>query len=64
MAVETAKEAKSQDGDNRTMGRKTYIPFKIERVKDAEGPARLFKDYDVSILKDDCPKGVEIKEML
>lgn len=27
MAVETAKEAKSQDGDNRTMGRKTYIPY-------------------------------------
>ncbi len=27
MAVETAKEAKSQDGDNRTMGRKTYVPY-------------------------------------
>lgn len=27
MAVETAKEASSQDGDNRTMGRKTYIPY-------------------------------------
>ena len=27
MAVETAKEAKAQDGDNRTMGRKTYVPY-------------------------------------
>jgi len=32
MAVETAKEAKSQDGDNRTMGRKTYIPYGLYRV--------------------------------
>lgn len=27
MAVETKKESDSQDGDNRTMGRKTYIPY-------------------------------------
>lgn len=27
MAVETAKESQSQDGDNRTMGRKTYVPY-------------------------------------
>ena len=27
MAVETAKESKAQDGDNRTMGRKTYVPY-------------------------------------
>jgi len=27
MAVETAKEAESQGGDNRTMGRKAYIPY-------------------------------------
>ncbi|MCK5630918.1 MAG: type I-C CRISPR-associated protein Cas7/Csd2 [Nanoarchaeota archaeon] len=136
MAVETAKEAKSQDGDNRTMGRKTYIPYglyrahgfisaplanqtgfteedlelfwnalmnmfehdrsaargemavqklivfkhenklgnapahklfdliKVERAKNVESPARSFKDYDVSIAKDACPKGVEIMEML
>ena len=32
MAVETAKEAKSQDGDNRTMGRKTYIPYGLYRA--------------------------------
>ncbi len=27
MAVETAKEAQAQDGDNRTMGRKTFVPY-------------------------------------
>ncbi len=32
MAVETRKEADSQDGDNRTMGRKTYIPYGLYRV--------------------------------
>jgi len=32
MAVETAKEAKSQDGDNRTMGRKTYVPYGLYRA--------------------------------
>jgi CRISPR-associated protein Csd2 len=32
MAVETRKEANSQDGDNRTMGRKTYIPYGLYEV--------------------------------
>jgi len=32
MAVETRKEADSQDGDNRTMGRKTYIPYGLYRA--------------------------------
>ncbi|VAW17057.1 CRISPR-associated protein, Csd2/Csh2 family [hydrothermal vent metagenome] len=32
MAVETSKEAKAQDGDNRTMGRKTYIPYGLYRA--------------------------------
>ncbi len=32
MAVETAQEAKSQDGDNRTMGRKAYIPYGLYEV--------------------------------
>ena len=32
MAVETKKEADAQDGDNRTMGRKTYIPYGLYRV--------------------------------
>lgn len=32
MAVETAKEAQAQDGDNRTMGRKTFIPYGIYRA--------------------------------
>jgi CRISPR-associated protein Csd2 len=32
MAVETKKEADSQGGDNRTMGRKTYIPYGLYKV--------------------------------
>ncbi|MBW2145074.1 MAG: type I-C CRISPR-associated protein Cas7/Csd2 [Deltaproteobacteria bacterium] len=32
MAVETRKEADSQGGDNRTMGRKTYIPYGLYEV--------------------------------
>jgi len=32
MAVETRKEANSQDGDNRTMGRKAYIPYGLYEV--------------------------------
>ncbi|MDL1967918.1 MAG: type I-C CRISPR-associated protein Cas7/Csd2 [Deltaproteobacteria bacterium] len=32
MAVETRKESDSQDGDNRTMGRKTYIPYGLYEV--------------------------------
>lgn len=32
MAVETAKEASDQDGDNRTMGRKTYVPYGLYRT--------------------------------
>lgn len=32
MAVETKKESESQDGDNRTMGRKTYVPYGLYRV--------------------------------
>jgi len=32
MAVETKKEADSQGGDNRTMGRKTYIPYGLYEV--------------------------------
>lgn len=32
MAVETAKEAKSQSGDNRTMGRKAYVPYALYRA--------------------------------
>ena len=32
MAVETKKESDSQSGDNRTMGRKTYIPYGLYRV--------------------------------
>lgn len=32
MAVETRKEGDAQDGDNRTMGRKTYVPYGLYRV--------------------------------
>lgn len=32
MAVETKKEADAQGGDNRTMGRKAYIPYGLYRV--------------------------------
>jgi CRISPR-associated protein Csd2 len=32
MAVETIKEAVSQGGDNRTMGRKAYVPYGLYRV--------------------------------
>jgi CRISPR-associated protein Csd2 len=32
MAVETRKEADAQGGDNRTMGRKTYIPYGLYRL--------------------------------
>lgn len=32
MAVETKKEADAQGGDNRTMGRKTYIPYGLYRI--------------------------------
>jgi CRISPR-associated protein Csd2 len=32
MAVETRREADAQSGDNRTMGRKTYIPYGLYRT--------------------------------
>lgn len=32
MAVETRKEADAQGGDNRTMGRKTYVPYGLYRL--------------------------------
>lgn len=33
MAVETEKEAKAQDGDNRTMGRKHIVPYALYRAE-------------------------------
>jgi CRISPR-associated protein Csd2 len=33
MAVATEKEAKSQDGDNRTMGRKNILPYGLYRAE-------------------------------
>lgn len=32
MAVETKRESDAQDGDNRTMGRKAYVPYGLFRV--------------------------------
>jgi len=136
MAVETRKEADAQSGDNRTMGRKTYVPYglyrthgfisaplakqtgfseddinllwesllnmfdhdrsaargematqkliifkhdselgnapaqklfelvKVERKDGETGPARSFKDYVVSVDKENCPDGVEVIEKL
>jgi len=32
MAVETKRESDSQDGDNRTMGRKAYVPYGLYRA--------------------------------
>lgn len=32
MAVETKKESDAQDGDNRTMGRKAYVPYGLYRA--------------------------------
>lgn len=32
MAVETKKESEAQDGDNRTMGRKAYVPYGLYRA--------------------------------
>lgn len=33
MAVETEKEAKAQDGDNRTMGRKNIVPYALYKLE-------------------------------
>jgi CRISPR-associated protein Csd2 len=33
MAVETAKEAEAQEGDNRTMGRKHIVPYGLYRAE-------------------------------
>ena len=54
MAVETRKEAESQGGDNRTMGRKTYIPYGLYRLHGFISPAFAkqtgFGEKDLSLL--------------
>lgn len=57
MAVETAKEAKDQDGDNRTMGRKFIVPYALYRAEGfisahlADGPKGTgFSDEDLELL--------------
>ena len=54
MAVETAKEAESQKGDNRTMGRKNIVPYglyKLEGFVSAPLAKRTgFSEDDLSLL--------------
>ncbi|NDV19075.1 type I-C CRISPR-associated protein Cas7/Csd2 [Pseudodesulfovibrio sp. JC047] len=57
MAVETEKEAKAQDGDNRTMGRKHIVPYALYRAEGfisahlADGDKGTgFSDKDVELL--------------
>ncbi|KIX11178.1 type I-C CRISPR-associated protein Cas7/Csd2 [Dethiosulfatarculus sandiegensis] len=50
MAVETEKEAQSQDGDNRTMGRKNLIPYGLFR---AEGYISAHLAQDTGFSEDD-----------
>jgi len=136
MAVATEDEAKKQQGDNRTMGRKNVVPYalyrtegyisaflanqtgfseddlnlfweallnmfehdhsaargkmsakklivfkhetalgnapsyklfdalKIDRVNKDDLPARKFEDYEIKLVRDNVPQGVEIIEML
>lgn len=54
MAVTTTKEAESQSGDNRTMGRKTIIPYALYRAHGFISPQLAaqtgFSDADLDLL--------------
>jgi CRISPR-associated protein Csd2 len=50
MAVATEKEAKSQDGDNRTMGRKNILPYGLYR---AEGYISAYLAKQTGFSEDD-----------
>ena len=50
MAVETEKEAESQSGDNRTMGRKHIVPYGLYRV---EGYVSAFLGQQTGFSEDD-----------
>jgi len=56
MAVETEKEAESQSGDNRTMGRKAYIPYGLYRahgyISAAFAKNTGFSEADLQVLWD------------
>ncbi|WP_417911161.1 type I-C CRISPR-associated protein Cas7/Csd2 [Candidatus Electronema sp. PJ] len=56
MAVETEKEADAQSGDNRTMGRKAYIPFGLYRahgyISAAFAKNTGFSEADLQLLWD------------
>lgn len=55
MAVTTQKEADAQDGDNRTMGRKTIIPYALFRAHGFISPQLAaqtgFTEGDLALLK-------------
>ncbi len=55
-AVETAKEAESQKGDNRTMGRKFTVPYALYRAHGFINPFLAaqthFTDADLAVLKE------------
>lgn len=54
MAVTTDKESKAQDGDNRTMGRKTIVPYALYRAHGFISPHLAaqtgFSDADLELL--------------
>jgi CRISPR-associated protein Csd2 len=54
MAVETEKEAQSQSGDNRTMGRKHIVPYGLYRahgfISAPLAAQTLFSDKDLGLL--------------
>lgn len=56
MAVETQKEADSQGGDNRTMGRKNIVPYGLYRAEGYISPSFAqktgFNENDLSLLWD------------
>ncbi len=55
MAVTTEKEAESQSGDNRTMGRKSIVPYALYRAHGFVSPQLAsqtgFSEEDLSLLK-------------
>lgn len=54
MAVETAKESQAQEGGNRTMGRKTYVPYGLYRthgyISAAFAKQTRFSEEDLELL--------------
>lgn len=66
-AVTTEREAQKQDGDNRTIGRKSFVPYGLYRVHGyinphlANGPSGTgFSEDDLSLLKRSLDQMFEI----